>query len=126
MPRVPGRLAGRAPRGGQGGYGRRTFAVYRERRLAKVSAMKRDKAIVRQHVEKIEGVSRTWIEWSYEEGHMVKTLVVEITADTDPNCPDFEKGLIDAIEETARDVLERETPMIVSHLRIVPRLQMSG
>jgi hypothetical protein len=126
MPRVPGQLARRAARGGQGGYGRRTFAVYRERRLAKVSAMKRDKAIVRQHVEKIAGVSRTWIEWSYEEGHMVKTLVVEITADTDPNSPDFEKGLIDAIEETARDVLERETPMIVSHLRIVPRLRMSG
>ena len=38
----------------------------------------------------------------------------------------FDKGLIDAIEETARDVLERETPMIVSHLRIVPRLRMSG
>ena len=56
---------------------------------------------------------------------MVKTLVVEITADTDPNSPDFEKGLIDAIEETARDVLERETPMVVSHLRIVPRLRMS-
>jgi len=34
----------------------------------------------------------------------------------------FDKGLIDAIEETARDVLERETPIVVSHLRIVPRL----
>jgi hypothetical protein len=45
-----------------------------------------NKAIVRQHVERIPEVSRTWIEWSE---HGLKTLVVEVTFDTDPNSIDF-------------------------------------
>ena len=83
--------------------------------------METDVAVVRQHIEKIQGVSRTWFEWSDEDGLMVKTLVVEITDDTDPNSPDFNRSLIDAIEDTAKGVLEHETTLIVSHLKIVPK-----
>jgi phage terminase large subunit len=39
---------------------------------------------------------------------------------TDPNAFEFRRGVLDAIEETARSVLGEETTMIVSHLKIVP------
>lgn len=80
-----------------------------------------DKAIVRRHVERIPGVTRTWLEWSREESGMVKTLVVEVGFDTDPNSPDFRQNVIDAIEDTAITALAEETTMVTSHLRIVPK-----
>ena len=47
--------------------------------------MKKDIASVRQHIEKIAGVSRTWFEWSLENSTWSKTLVVEVEFATDPN-----------------------------------------
>jgi hypothetical protein len=76
-------------------------------------------AIIRQHIEKIAGVTRTWFEWIWEDATWVKTLVVEVEFDTDPNEYEFRRSVLDAIEETARGV---ETTMIVSHLKVVPRL----
>jgi hypothetical protein len=82
------------------------------------------KAIVRQHLEKIDGVSRTWFEWGLEGGDSsrVKTLVVEVTFDTDPNSPGFRRNVLDAIEDTAKGDLTDETTMIMSFLKIVPRM----
>jgi hypothetical protein len=77
-------------------------------------------AIVRQYIERIEGVSRTWFEWTLEETWL-KTLVIEVEFDTDPNSPDFDQAVLDAIKTTARDVLVNETTMAVHHLRVVPR-----
>jgi hypothetical protein len=79
------------------------------------------KAIVRQHVEKIDGVSRTWFEFTSRNSTMAKTLVVEVEFDTDPNNDSFRQSVIDAIHETADNVLKNETSMIVSHLKIVPK-----
>jgi hypothetical protein len=79
-------------------------------------------AIVRKNVEKIDGVSRTWFEWSREDPAWLKTLVVEVEFDTDPNEYEFRRSVMDAIEETARGVLEEDTTMIVSRLKVVPRL----
>jgi hypothetical protein len=56
-----------------------------------------------------------------EDSTMVKTLVVEVSFDTDPNNESFRQGVIDAIRDTAGGVLENETTMIVSHLKIVPK-----
>jgi hypothetical protein len=59
------------------------------------------KAIVRQHLEKIDGVSRTWFEWSFDAGaHRIKTLVVEVNSDTDPTSSEFRENVLNAIEET--------------------------
>jgi hypothetical protein len=80
------------------------------------------KAIVRQHVERIDGVTRTWFEWSREEDAMVKTLVVEVAFDTDPNSPQHRPNVLDAIEDTVIEVLRSETTMVVTHLKIVPRI----
>ncbi len=60
--------------------------------------MSNHKAIVRQDVERISEVSRTWIEWG-EQG--LKTLVVEVTFDTDPNSIDFNQAALDQIEKAA-------------------------
>ena len=79
-------------------------------------------AIVRQHIEKIAGVTRTWFEWTWEDSTWVKTLVVEVEFDTDPNEYEFRRSVMDAIEETAHGVLGEETTMTVSHLKVVPRL----
>jgi hypothetical protein len=78
------------------------------------------KAIVRQHIERIDGVSRTWFEWDSEGPDMLKTLVVEVNFDTDPNDDEFREGVIDAIKQTASEVLRNETTMVVSNLKIVP------
>jgi hypothetical protein len=80
------------------------------------------KAIVREHVERIEGVTRTWFEWSREENAMVKTLAVEVGFDTDPNSPERRRDVIDDIENTVRDVLTNKTIMVVTRLKIVPRI----
>ena len=79
------------------------------------------KAIVRERVEKIDGVSRSWFEWLSRDSTMAKTLVVEIEYDTDPNNDRFRQSVIDAIYETVDAVLKNETTMTISHLRIVPK-----
>jgi hypothetical protein len=85
------------------------------------------KARVRQHLERIDGVSRTWFEWDLEkmpdggELELVKTLVVEVEFDTDPNNPQWRQNVLHAIRDTAMGMLKDETTMNVSHLKIVPK-----
>ena len=79
------------------------------------------KAIVRKHVERIDGVSRTWFEWTSRDSTMAKTLVVEVEFDTDPNNESFRQSVLDAIHETVDAVLKNETTMTVSRLKIVPK-----
>jgi hypothetical protein len=84
--------------------------------------MEPGKAVVRWHVERIDGVSRTWFEFeSDDKGALVKTLVVEVDFNTDPNSAECRREVIDAIESTVKDALANETTMIVSRVRIVPR-----
>jgi len=80
-----------------------------------------EKAIVRQHVERIDGVSRTWIEWETVEYSMVRTLVVEVEFPTDANENGHRPNVLDAVLDTAKQVLENETTMVISRLRIVPK-----
>jgi hypothetical protein len=80
-----------------------------------------EKAIVRHHLERIDGVSRTWFEWSLDGNSMIKTLVVEVDFDTDPNSGQFRQSVLDAIRETAVTVLQEETTMTVSRLKLVPK-----
>ena len=82
--------------------------------------MSHDKAIVRKQVERIDGVSKAWFEWTYDEGELLKVLVVEVSFDTDPNSLHFRRSVIDAIVDTAETAFEEETTMVVCHLPIVP------
>ena len=42
-------------------------------------------------------MSRTWLEWSFENSVWTKTLVVEVEFDTDPKSPEFRQDVIDTI-----------------------------
>ncbi|AWN40111.1 hypothetical protein [Methylobacterium durans] len=66
-------------------------------------------------------MTRTWFELSQEDGAVLKTLVVEVSFDTDPNAASYSQGTVEAIFSTAKDVLTNETTMTVSAFRIVPR-----
>ena len=79
------------------------------------------KAILRQAVEKIGGVARTWFEWTLEDSILTKILVVEVEFDTDPDNPRFRQDVLDAIEDTLMEVSKDETTSVVGHLRIIPK-----
>ena len=78
-------------------------------------------AIVREALSKISNVSRTWFEWSWEDAMWVKTLVIEVDFDTDPNSPAFSQLTLDAIEKTVIGVLNDDRTMTVSYLHVVPK-----
>jgi hypothetical protein len=87
---------------------------------AKRDAMRSNKALIRLHIERIDGVSRTWIEWESADSDLTKTLVVEVDFDTDPINPTYRQNVMDAILDAARS-LRDDTTMVVSALRIVPK-----
>lgn len=78
------------------------------------------KAIVRQEVEAIAGVARTWFEWLSEGDAFKKILVVEILNTTDPEERGFNESLLEEISSTAAHVLQNKTTMAVSGLKFVP------
>jgi len=39
--------------------------------------MSHDKAIVRKQVERIDGVTKAWFEWIYDEGELLKVVVAK-------------------------------------------------
>lgn len=82
--------------------------------------MSAGKAAVRLRVEEISGVSRTWFEWSSYGDPFKKVLVVEVDADIDPNSPHFNEGLLEQISSEVAHVLDKETTMVVSGLKVVP------
>ncbi|MEK4032649.1 hypothetical protein WOC76_03030 [Methylocystis sp. IM3] len=85
------------------------------------------KAIVRERIENIAGVNRTWFEWNGAAHPDDKKLVVEVDFDTDPNAPGFQRSVIEAICETVSAAFEeevllgRETPGFISGVSIVPK-----
>ncbi len=80
------------------------------------------KAIVRKEIEKIEGVTRTWIEWTYVDAvTMAKTLVVEVDFDTDPNSEKHNQHALEEVGRIAKDALTNKTTMVISSLRVVPK-----
>ena len=88
--------------------------------------MSQNKAMVRELVERIEGVTRTWFELEIEGHNRKKTLVVEVSFDFDANSAHFLRAACDAIEETVAMVLREENSNMVSKLKIVSRAQQSA
>jgi hypothetical protein len=87
--------------------------------------MSHDKAMVRELVERIEGVTRTWFELEIEGHNRKKTLVVEVNFDLDANSAHFLRATCDEIEDTVATVLREENSDVVSKLKIVNRAQQS-
>lgn len=84
--------------------------------------MSHDNAIVRKQVERIDGVTKAWFKWIYDEGELLKVLVVEVRFDTDSNSLHFRRSVIDAIVDTAETAFDEKMTMVVRHLPIVPPL----
>ena len=88
--------------------------------------MSEDKAMVRELVERIEGVTRTWFELEIEGSTCKKTLVAEVSFDLDANSAHFLRTTCDAIEDTVATVLREENSDRVSKLKIVSKSQQSA
>ncbi|WP_424363120.1 hypothetical protein [Methylocystis parvus] len=84
------------------------------------------KTSIRQRIEAINGVTRTWFEWTSAERTDPKLLVVEVDFDTDPNSPNYSDRAIEAIGRVFDDVLleglhpEDNRPVLVAGIRIIP------
>jgi hypothetical protein len=78
------------------------------------------KAHVRAMLETLPYVSRTWIEWTNGKrvDDLLKTLVVEVTFDTDPNSGSYNPTAMEEIPSTIND---HSTTMVFSSLRIIPK-----
>lgn len=76
------------------------------------------KSKIREEVEKITGVTRTWLEWQLADGQSTKTLVVEVGFDTDPSSGSHDGNTILKIFEV---FAAGKTTPVVSGLRIVPK-----
>ncbi len=83
--------------------------------------MSRRKAMVRELIEDIDGVSQTWFELEIEGISRKKTLVVEVNFDLDPNSVHHLRAACDEIEDTFAAVLREENGDMISKLRIVNR-----
>jgi hypothetical protein len=81
-----------------------------------------EKAIVREFVEKIAGVSRAWFEWESAGDLFAPVLVIEVDVNTDPNQSASIKNTIEEINHTLAYVLQNKTTMTVSKVRIVPQM----
>lgn len=79
------------------------------------------KAMVRELIEKIDGVSQTWFELEIEGGSRKKTLVAEVNFDLDANSAHHLRAACDEIESTFANIIREENGDLVSKLRIVNR-----
>ncbi|MDH6262060.1 hypothetical protein [Bradyrhizobium sp. BR13661] len=85
--------------------------------------MSQTKAMVRELVERIDGVAQTYFELEIAGHHRKKTLVVEVDFDLDPNSGHYSRAKLDAIEDTFATVIREDNADIVSKLKIVGRAQ---
>jgi hypothetical protein len=82
---------------------------------------------LRQRLSKAPGVSRTWFEWEWsrEDNALAKTLIVEVSFDTDPNSPNHDRSALQEMNRVAQEA-SHKTASVVTHLRIVPKVPSSG
>lgn len=83
--------------------------------------MSTGRAIVREAVERIDGVSKAWFEWRSDGDQLGTVLVVEIEGDTDPESATFDLHTIKLIDQEVAHILSDRTTMQIRGLRIVPK-----
>ena len=84
------------------------------------------KAGVRDAVEKVEGVTRSWFEWNLSRDVFTNVLVVEVDWDTDPNGGGHRQFALDSIKETVAEFLDTKTTMGVHALKVVPKTNIKS
>jgi hypothetical protein len=88
--------------------------------------MGQEKALIRELIERIEGVSQTWFELEIEGSSRKKTLVVEVGFELDSNSTHHLRASCDEIERTYRTVIGEENGDAVAKLKIVNKSGASG
>jgi hypothetical protein len=83
--------------------------------------MGQEKALIRELVERIDGVNQTWFELEIEGSNRKKTLVVEVGFASDMDGTHDLRTACDEIERTYRTVIGEENTDAVSKLKIVNR-----
>lgn len=78
--------------------------------------MTTQKAKIRSTLEELPFVSATWLEWSLASGGWEKTLVIEVTIDTDPNAHEWRNN----VAEIEKALEAGATTMAVHAVRVVP------
>lgn len=78
--------------------------------------------VIRQKLSKISSVSRIWFEWewSHEDNALAKTLIIEVSFDTDQNSPNHDSSALQEIERVAQE-MSQKTTIVVPNFRIVPK-----
>jgi hypothetical protein len=79
-------------------------------------------AVVREELSKLPQVSRTWFEWDIEHDRQIRTLVVEVLFETDPNSPQFNQSAFEEIMHVVQHALTSQATMAVNRLKVVPKL----
>ena len=71
---------------------------------------------LRQRLSKAPGVSRTWFEWEWsrEDNALAKTLIVEVSFDTDPNSPNHDPSALQEMNRVAQEASQKTA--MVSYL----------
>ena len=81
--------------------------------------MEHNKALVRQYLQLIPEVTRTWFEFELENEVWLKTLVVEVSIDSDPNTSPDLRNVLENIRLT---VIENQTTMVINRLKVVSKV----
>ncbi|MDN3272883.1 hypothetical protein QWJ07_01420 [Frankia sp. RB7] len=88
--------------------------------------MGQSKAMIRELVERLEGVARTHFELEIKGHSRKKTLVVEVDFDLDANSAHYSRAKIDSIENTFATVIREENGDVISKLKIVGRAHQAA
>jgi hypothetical protein len=88
--------------------------------------MGQEKALIRELVERIEGVNQTWFELEIEGSSRKKTLVVEVGFASDTDGAHDLRTACDDIERAYRTVISEENADAVSKLKIINKSSASG
>jgi hypothetical protein len=88
--------------------------------------MGQEKALIRELIERIEGVDQTWFELEIEGSSRKKTLVVEVGFDSDIDGTHALRTACDEIERTYKMVIGEENADAVSKLKIVNKSATSS
>jgi hypothetical protein len=88
--------------------------------------MGQEKALIRELIERIEGVNQTWFELEIEGSSRKKTLVVEVGFASDVDGTHDLRTACDEIERTYTTVIGEENADAVSKLKIVNKSGAAG
>jgi hypothetical protein len=82
--------------------------------------------LIREFIERIEGVNQTWFELEIEGSSRKKTLVVEVGFASDVDGTHDLRAACDEIERTYRTLIGEENADAVSKLKIINKSAGSG